>query len=279
MATGQRSSRSIADSGWALVERLFMVVILLFFIFPIVWAFLTSIKTRVDTFAFPPVWLFEPTYQSYVTVVFERGLDTGFISSLYVASLNTVLVILISAPAAFSMARYDTGGKDLLLYILSIRFLPPIVIIPAMFVQMQMVDLVNTRTVLVIIYLLINIPFGVWLFHAAFRDLPQEVLEAGRMDGASEFETFWYIALPMVKPVIFTVGIISFIFAWNEYLFALIFTTGEATTAPVRIAGLVTGREVFWNEIMAGTILLMIPLSLIIYTSQQRLISGLSFYK
>ena len=279
MATERNKKRNATAFGWLLVERLFIVAVLLFFLFPIFWAFLTSIKTQVAAFSFPPVWLFEPTIQPYITVVLERGLASGFINSVIVGIGNTILVILISAPAAYSMARFGTGGRDLLLYILSIRFLPPIVIIPAMFIQMQMVDLVNTRTVLILIYLLINIPFAVWLFHAGFRDLPQEVLEAGRMDGASELETFWYVALPMVKPVIFTVAVISFIFAWNEYLFALVFTTGATTTAPVRIAGLVTGREVFWNEIMAGTILIMIPITILIYTSQKRLISGLSFYR
>lgn len=279
MSTKESLAQRLLASGRTVVERLFIGIVLLFFLIPIAWAFLTSIKTRVDAFAFPPVWLFEPTIQPYIIVLLERGLIGGFTSSLFVAVLNTIIVILISAPAAYSMARYETGGKDLLLYVLSIRFLPPIVIIPAMFVQMQFANLVNTHTVLILIYLLINIPFAVWLFHAGFRDLPREVIEAGRMDGASEFETFWYIAFPMVKPITFTVAVISFIFSWNEYLFALIFTTGSSTTAPVRIAGLVTGREIFWNEIMAGTILLMIPIAILVYTSHQRLISGLSFQR
>lgn len=279
MAIARKDGGEVNRWAWLVVERLFLILILLFFLFPMFWAFLTSIKTQVDSFAFPPVWIFEPTFQPYLVVVFERGLASGFVNSVLVATGNTILVIAISAPAAYSMARFGTGGKDLLLYILSIRFLPPIVIIPAMFIQMQLLNLVNTRTVLILIYLLINIPFAVWLFHAGFRDLPQDVLEAARIDGASEFETFWYIALPMVKPIIFTVAVISFIFAWNEYLFALVFTTGGTTTAPVRIAGLVTGRETFWNEIMAGTILIMIPISILIFSSQKRLISGLAFYR
>jgi multiple sugar transport system permease protein len=259
------------------VERAVLLLLVAFFTFPILWMLLTSLKTRVQAFAYPPVWVFTPTFDAYVQVLLQEDLLLHIVNSFVVAVGNTVLVLAVSAPAAYSMARYDTGGENALMYVLSIRFLPPIVVIPALFVEMKFLGLVNTRLVLVLLYSLFNIPFAVWLLRAAFQKLPQDLIDATRMDGASEFEIFYYVALPMIKPVLFAAAIISFIFSWNEFLFALVFTTGGVTTAPVEITGLVTGREVFWNQIMAGGVLMSIPLAVLAYTSQQYIIRGLTF--
>lgn len=259
------------------IERIIAILVLAFFLFPVFWIVLTSIKTRVDAFAYPPVWLFEPTLQAYAQLIIERGFMVNLTSSMFVAIANSVLVLLISLPAAYSMARYGTGGDDLLMYILSMRFLPPIVIIPPIFVEFNMIGLVGTRTSLVILYFLLNIPFAVWLLRAAFQNIPDSFIDASRMDGASEFEIFYYIAVPMVKPAMVTVLIMSFIFAWNEFMFALVFTSGASATAPVKLSQLITGREVFWNQIMAGATILMIPLMLLGYAGQRYIIQGMTF--
>ena len=280
MATSDRLSFGEVDAAetayWAL-ERLAALAVLLFFLFPVAWIVLTSVKTRVDAFAYPPVWLFQPTADAYATLLLERDFLLNVGSSLFVASLNTLLVLAVSLPAAYSMARYDTGGRDLLMYVLSMRFLPPIVIIPPMFIELNVLGLVGTRYALVLLYTLLNIPFAVWLLRAAFQNIPDSFVDASRMDGASEFEIFYYIALPMVKPAIISVVIISFIFSWNEFIFALVFTSGASATAPVKLSQLITGREVFWNQIMAGATILMIPLVLLSYVGQRYIIRGMTF--
>jgi multiple sugar transport system permease protein len=283
MATERRPGRGLSEETsvgelvrWG-IERAVLLLLVAFFTFPILWMLLTSLKTRVQAFAYPPVWVFTPTFDAYVQVLLQEDLLLHIVNSFVVAVGNTALVLAVSAPAAYSMARYDTGGENALMYVLSIRFLPPIVVIPALFVEMKFLGLVNTRLVLVLLYSLFNIPFAVWLLRAAFQKLPQDLIDATRMDGASEFEIFYYVALPMIKPVLFAAAIISFIFSWNEFLFALVFTTGGVTTAPVEITGLVTGREVFWNQIMAGGVLMSIPLAVLAYTSQQYIIRGLTF--
>lgn len=266
-----------AEVAYWVLERVVAIALLLFFLFPVVWIILTSIKTRVDAFASPPVWLFVPTLDAYASLLIERDFLINVWSSIFVASLNTLLVLAVSLPAAYSMARYDTGGRDLLMYILSMRFLPPIVIIPPMFVELNAVGLVGTRYSLVLLYTLVNIPFAVWLLRAAFQNVPDSFVDAARMDGASEFEIFYYVALPMVKPAIISVVIISFIFAWNEFIFALVFTSGASATAPVKLSQLITGREVFWNQIMAGATILMLPLVLLSYVGQRYIIRGMTF--
>jgi multiple sugar transport system permease protein len=260
-----------------LAIRLVALAVFAFFMFPLLWVVLTSIKTRVDAFAYPPVWLFEPTLDAYIQLLLERDFLINVWSSVFVAVINSVLVLILSLPAAWSMARFDTGGRDLLMYVLSIRFLPPIVIIPPMFVEMNALGLVGTRYSLILLYLLINIPFAVWLLRAAFRNIPQSFVDAAKMDGATEFEVFYYVGIPMVKPAMITVLLISFIFAWNEFIFAIIFTAGESATAPVALSKLITGREVFWNQIMAGATILILPLLLMGYVGQRYIIRGMTF--
>jgi ABC-type glycerol-3-phosphate transport system permease component len=266
----------LAVAKWVLL-RVIALAVFAFFMFPILWVLLTSIKTRVDAFASPPVWLFAPTLDAYVQLLFERDFLVNVGSSIFVAVVNSVLVLVLSLPAAWSMARFDTGGRDLLMYVLSIRFLPPIVIIPPMFIEMDVLGLVGTRYALVILYLLINIPFAVWLLRAAFRNIPESFVDAAKMDGATEFEVFYYVGLPMVKPAMITVLLISFIFAWNEFIFAIIFTAGDSATAPVALSKLITGREVFWNQIMAGATILILPLLLLGYIGQRYIIRGMTF--
>jgi ABC-type glycerol-3-phosphate transport system permease component len=265
-----------AFGKWLLV-RLIALAVFAFFLFPVVWVLLTSIKTRVVAFAFPPLWLFEPTLDAYVQLLFERDFIVNVYSSVFVALINSVLVLALSLPAAWSMARFDTGGRDLLMYVLSIRFLPPVVIIPPMFIEMNVLGLVGTRYALIILYLLINIPFAVWLLRAGFQNVPDSFVDAAKMDGATEFEVFYYIGIPMVKPAMITVLLISFIFAWNEFVFAIIFTAGESATAPVALSKLITGREVFWNQIMAGATILILPLLLLGYVGQRYIIRGMTF--
>jgi multiple sugar transport system permease protein len=279
MATTEPTTEQFDVLGAAkwLLERVLAVAVLTFFLLPVLWIVLTSIKTRVDAFAYPPVWLFQPTPDAYVQLLLEQGFLVNLGSSLFVAITNSVVVLLVSLPAAYSMARFDTGGRDLLMYVLSMRFLPPIVIIPPMFIEMDVLGLLGSRLSLVLLYLVINIPFGIWLLRAAFRNIPESFIDASRMDGASEFEIFYYVAIPMVKPAMVTVLIISFIFAWNEFLFALVFTSGASATAPVKLSQLVTGREVFWNQIMAGATILMIPLILLSYAGQRYIIRGMTF--
>ena len=279
MATADQTAEefdAIGTAKWVL-ERVVATAVLAFFLLPILWIVLTAIKTRVDAYAYPPLWIFEPTLDAFSTLLLERGFMVNLGSSLFVAILNSVVVLLVSLPAAYSMARFDTGGRDLLMYVLSMRFLPPIVIIPPMFIEMNMLGLVGSRFSLVLLYLLLNIPFAIWLLRAAFRNIPDSFIDASRMDGASEFEIFYYIAIPMVKPAMVTVLIISFIFAWNEFIFALVFTSGASATAPVKLSQLVTGREVFWNQIMAGATILMVPLILLSYVGQRYIIRGMTF--
>lgn len=261
----------------SVIEAALITAVFIFFIFPIVWIVLTSFKTRADALSAVPVWIFTPTLDAYQALLFDKGWLENVVNSLFVSIINTVLVLIISLPAGYSMGRYDTGGEHALMYVLSLRFLPPIVVIPALFVQFDFLNLIGTRWSLVLLYCIFNIPFAVWLFRAAIKEIPEDFFDAAEMDGASEFEMLIYVAIPMIRPVIFSVALISFIFAWNEFLFALVFTSGSAATAPVPLGALITGREVFWNQVMAGATVLLLPVTLLTYFSNQYIVKGLTF--
>ena len=270
-------SFDVAATFGLLVERILAVGVFLFFFFPIAWIVLTSFKTRADALSSTPVWLFRPTLDAYQALLFEKAWLGNVLNSIFVSLVNTLLVLVVSLPAGYSMGRYDTGGEHALMYVLSLRFLPPIVVIPALFVQFDALDLVGSLWSLVLLYCIFNIPFAVWLFRAAIQEIPEDFFDAAKMDGASELEILLYVTVPMIRPVIYSVALISFIFAWNEFLFALIFTSGTGTTAPVPLGALVTGREVFWNQVMAGATILLIPVALLTYFSNQYIVQGLTF--
>lgn len=258
-------------------ERLFLVFLLAFFVFPIVWVFLTSIKTRGAMQTFPPVWIFQPTLDAYVQLFTRSEFTINVLNSALIAGANTLFVLVISAPAAYSMARYETGGEPLLMYILALRFLPIMAIIPPLYIQMTFLGLVNTRIVLVLLHSIVNLPFAVWILRVGFQEIPEALFDASVMDGASELEIFYYVALPMTKPIVFAAGLITFIFSWNEFLFALVFTTGATTTAPVKVSALITGRQIFWNQIMAGAVILIVPLMALVYVGHEYIVSGITF--
>jgi len=260
-----------------LLERLLMVAVFLFFVFPLVWIVLTSFKTRAAALSPTPIWFFRPTLDAYQALLLEKAWLGNVLNSLFVSMTNTLLVLVISLPAGYSMGRYDAGGENALMYVLSLRFLPPIVVIPALFVQFDFLNLVGSLWSLVLLYCIFNIPFAVWLFRAAIQEIPENFFDAAKMDGASDIEMLLYVAVPMIRPVIYSVALISFLFAWNEFLFALIFTSGAGTTAPVPLEALVTGREVFWNQVMAGATVLLIPVTLLTYFSNQYIVKGLTF--
>lgn len=259
------------------IERMLAILVFLFFVFPIFWIVMTSFKTRAAALSPEPVWLFVPTLDAYQALLFEKEWLEHVFNSLFVSITNTLLVLVISLPAGYSMGRYDTGGEHALMYVLSLRFLPPIVVIPALFVQFDLLNLIGTPWALVLLYCIFNIPFAVWLFRAAIKEIPEDFFDAAEVDGASEFEMLLYVAVPMIRPVVYSVMLISFIFAWNEFLFALVFTSGSAATATVPLGALVTGREVFWNQVMAGATVLLIPVTLLTYFSNQYIVKGLTF--
>lgn len=270
----RRSTRKSLASVGQLVALIALIVIILL---PIYWMAVTSIKTTNDTFAIPPVFLFQPTWEHY-REVFEAGrVANSLVNSLVVAVSSSVLALVLGTPAAYALARFEFRGKShLWFWIISNRFISPIVVAVPFFLLARDLDLLNTRLVLIIVYLTFNLPLVIWLCIDQFRAVPREVEQAAFVDGAGQWRVFGSIALPLAVPGIAVSGILCFVFSWNEFLFSLVLTREETRTAPVEAANFMTGFGVLWGQMMATGTMIVLPVLVFAALASRYLVRGLT---
>ena len=246
-------------------------------LFPPVILFLTSIKTDIDALSFPPKWIFDPTLKNYVDILNTSPLVDYALNSLMVASLNTLLCLIVGSMAAYGLARFKFKGADnLAFWILSIRMMPPVAAIIPIYILMKNLGLLDTPWCLVITYLTFNLPFVVWMMKGFFEEIPLEIEESALIDGCSDVSVFFRIALPLVAPGLAATAIMVFIFSWNEFLFALILTGTKAVTLPVGIIGYMKETGINWGYMTAGGILALIPVIVFMVLVQKHLVKGLT---
>ncbi len=246
-------------------------------LFPPVVLFLTSIKTELDALSFPPKWIFLPTLKNYAEIFQTSPLVGYALNSLIVASVNTVVSLILGSMAAYSLARFKFRGADnLAFWILSIRMMPPVAAIIPIYAIMKYLHILDTPWCLIITYLTFNLPFVVWMMKGFFEDIPREIEESALIDGCSHFGVFRKIALPLAAPGLAATAILAFIFSWNEFLFALILTGTKAVTLPVGIIGYMKETGINWGYMTAGGILALIPVIIFTTLVQKHLVKGLT---
>jgi multiple sugar transport system permease protein len=247
-------------------------------VFPIVVMLLDSIKATPLITATPPVWIFTPTWEHYHNVlqIPSYPFGTYFAHSVIVATVSTFVTLIIGFLAAYSMARYDTGGRHFDFWVLSLRMLPPAALLIPMYVFFNTFQLIDTVWALIIIYMTFNIPLCIWVLRSFIRELPYELEESAQIDGASLWQILLRIILPLVAPGLAAVAVLSFIACWNEFFFALIFTQNAAVTLTKGTAEFVGAYETQWGEIAAATGIGMIPPLLLGFAVQRYLVRGLS---
>ncbi len=246
-------------------------------LFPPVVLFLTSIKTELDALSFPPKWIFKPTLENYTEIFEFSPFARYLLNSFIVASLNTGVVLVLGSFAAYSLARFRfKGADDIAFWILSVRMMPPVAAIIPIYIIMRNLRLLDTPWSLVITYLTFNLPFAVWMMRSFFREIPREIEESALVDGCSIFRSFRSIALPLAAPGLAATGILTFIFSWNEFLFALILTGSKAVTLPVGITGYMKETGINWGYMTAGGALALIPVILFTILAQKHLVKGLT---
>lgn len=266
-------------SKWIVV-----LVLSLVSVFPIFWIFLTSIKTDAEVVNIPPSWFFQPTFDHYYSIIFHGGgaevayafeLWSSFLNSIVVSLGTTALAVAIGFPAAYSISRFNTGGRPLLSWILSFRMLPPIVFLIPMFILYQLYGLMDTQIGLVLIYLTFNVPLAVFILKGFLDDMPRDYEEAGMVDGCSRIQSLWKIALPMSGPGIVAVSIIIFLFSFNEFMFAYVLTTRNAVTLTAKAAVFITEYTFLWADLAAAMILMIVPMMVATILLQGQIIKGL----
>ena len=254
-----------------------LLVIFLSSVFPFYWMVTTSLKRQADALAYPPLWRFTPTLNHYTDALFKHDVAGSLINSLIVASSTTVLAILLGTPAAYGLARYEFRGKrDLWFWFISNRMVSPVVLAVPFFLIATKLDLIDTHIVLILLYLTFSLPIVVWICTDQFRNVPIELDEAARLDGASPWRVFWRINLPLAMPGIVVSAIFAFIFSWNDLLYALVLTRDNAATSPVAATNYMSGYELPWGEIMATGTLIVLPMVIFALLVSGRLVQGLT---
>ena len=267
--TNQRKAINTA-AAWA-------VGLLIFF--PILWTILTSFKTEATAIADPPVFLaFDWTLENY-SAVMERSNYARFLwNSIIIAGGSTILGIIVAVPAAWSMAFVPSKRtKDILLWMLSTKMLPAVGVLYPIYLIFIKLGILDSRIGLVIVIMLINLPIIVWMLYTYFKEIPVDILEAGRMDGASLKDEIIYILTPMAVPGIASTLLLNFILAWNEAFWTLNLTAAKAAPLTAFIASYSSPEGLFYAKLSAASVMAIAPILIMGWFSQKQLVRGLTF--
>jgi multiple sugar transport system permease protein len=219
-----------------------------------------------------------PISENYVSIFKDHPFFRIIANSLVVATSTTVLSLVIGSLAAFALAKLEVKKKGLILaFILSVSMFPPIVTVSPLYIIIRALGMRDTVLALIITYTTFSLPLTIWVLTSFFRNLPNEIYLASRVDGCTPFQSFYKIILPLSTPGLFATAILVFIFSWNEFLFALTFTSTVASrTIPVGIALFPGVHEVPWGEIAAASVVVTIPIVILAFAFQRRIIEGLT---
>jgi multiple sugar transport system permease protein len=258
--------------GFALAVALFV------FLAPVLWMLITAVKPPGEWLNEPPVFIpSELHWANFTDALFKWGGLKGLTDSLIVASLSTLLSLVLGVPAAYAIGRYHTGGDNLSFTVLSILFMPPVAVAIPMYLFWSALGLIDSYTALILQYTVFNIPFLTWVLKGFFEDIPRDMEDSAMVNGATRWRAFWEIAVPLARPAILAVSLLAFIFSWNEFFFALILTRADVTTLPFILPVLMEGHDVLWGDIAAIATLGALPVVILAFALQRYLVRGLSF--
>lgn len=260
---------------WLLVS-----VVLVYLLFPFCWATVSAFKSEAELIRMPATyWPNAPTWRNFQAVLSNPTFVRGIMNSGIVAVTVTVLSLLVGAFAGYALGQLRFKGKTPSMYlILAMTMFPQVAVLAGLYAVIRLLGMPSLLSV-TLSYLLFTLPFTVWTLQSFFRGLPQSLLQAAQVDGATMMQSFWQVLLPLTVPALVTTGLLAFVKAWNEYLFALTFTAidRDARTVPVAIA-LFSGQSAYqqpFGEIMAGAMIVTIPLVILVLIFQRRIVAGL----
>ena len=270
---------SFKDSKEVVLFYAFVVLFVLVSIFPLLWVFKMSIVTKSELFASPPTILPEtPTGSSYGTIFSDPRFQKGLVNSTIVAGTTTLICLFFGSIAAYAIARLRFRFKSLVMtLILAISFFPHVAIIAPLFLQFREIGLINTYWAMIIPDTVFALPLTIWILHAFFKELPKDLEDAAKVDGATTIQAFRMVILPLAAPGFFTAAILTFIYAWNEFLIANTFAFDENTQpVTVVIPNFATIYTVDYGAQAAAAVVVTVPLVILVLIFQRRIISGLT---
>lgn len=256
-----------------------VAVILVYTLFPFYWAVVSSLKAGTALFEAHP-FPSDPAWGNYLAVFEEQPFGRNILNSLFVATATVALSLLLAVTAGYAFARLAFRGRlPLLMTFLGVSMFPQVAVLSGMFELIRTLGLYNNLLGLVLSYMVITLPFTVWVLTTFMRELPRELEEAALVDGATQWQVVTRIFLPLMGPALVSTGLLAFIAAWNEFLFALTFTlTSDMRTVPVAIA-LISGASAYelpWGRIMAASVIVTVPLVILVLFFQRKIVAGLT---
>ncbi|HYU62324.1 MAG TPA: carbohydrate ABC transporter permease [Verrucomicrobiae bacterium] len=262
-----RSKLVLSVVGW--------LVVFVFF-FPVLWMWLESLKTETQAASSPPTIFFVPTLTTFQEVL-SGDFPPFFINSAIASLVSTLLVLVLGLPAAYALAiRPVKRTQDVLFFFISTRFLPFAASLVPLYLLARDLQLLDNILALILIYTTINLPLGVWLLRSFLLEIPHDLFEAARVDGASFRNEILQIVVPLIAPGLAATSLICLIFSWNEFFYAVNFTSSVAATTPIFLVGFISGRGLFYAKLAAAATVSSLPVLLAGWIAQRQLIRGLT---
>lgn len=280
MSTAQAVRRRRTTPGQR-IGRLFsgsaLLVVCLVAVFPLAWMVSISLKSGRQVID-PSVWFFTPTFEHYVDAISMRGVFDYMANSAVVALTTTIISVTIAAFAAYGLARFRFARReDLAFVVLAMRMLPAIAIVIPLFVMAQTIGILDTRIVLIICYMLFNIPFSIWMLRGFFEEIPEAIEEAALIDGCSRRQVLGRIILPLAAPGLAATSIFCIINSWNEFTFAVFLTSFRASTLPTTVTQFLSASGTAWGPMAAVGVLTIVPMIVFALFVQRYMVKGLAF--
>ncbi|MBH5398988.1 carbohydrate ABC transporter permease [Bradyrhizobium sp. CNPSo 4010] len=251
-------------------------VVTLLFLFPVYWLFMISFKTPDEIYHVPPLWIPGQIQFSNYYVLFRDGDVLAILNSLIVSGVSSGIAIVLGTLCAYSLARFGTGGENLAMWIISQRMIPPIAVVFPIFLIYVYLGLVDGYFGLILLYTAFNLPYVIRMMRGYIVDVPLELEESALVDGLNRWEVIWKVVFPMVRPGLMATSVFTFVFAWNDFLFALVLTRTEVITFPVMLTHYFGGQSNFWAKIAAMSVLGTLPIFVAVSVMQRYLVRGIS---
>lgn len=272
----QRQLRTVGKYMLVYGLGLFFV---LFSTLPLLWGISTALKVPSEVYAFPPTWIPKTlTFENFISVVQDQSLIRAFFNTLIIASGTTLVALVVGVLGGYGFARYKFPGRNMLLWsVLFTKLFPRVVVIVPFFVTLRNLQMMNTYQGLILVYLMVTFPVAIWLLKGFFEKIPGEIEEAAVIDGCNLPQLLWHVIIPMSRPALVAVAMYSFILAWNEFLFALVFTNGlERRPLSIALAFFIDENGIRWGELMAASVVMSLPAVIVFTFAQKLLVRGLS---
>jgi multiple sugar transport system permease protein len=281
--TARRRRQKPAD-GWRWAGRVLLTVMIVFTALPMLWMVLTSIKSGFAAMQFPPQWWpKEPTLENYTKLLDPRNsIGHDFIqyfwNSLFVSTSTTLAALAVAVPAAYAFSRFSFPGRTFLFFSVLLRnMFPAVIFLVPLFILMRVLGLVNTHASLIITYLTFGLPLAIWLLRGFYDNIPIQLEQAARIDGATRFQAFLMVVMPLSTPGIIATAIYSFIGAWNEYIYAYTFLSkNEQMTLPIGIQRFFAENATDWPGLMAATFMMSVPVVVMFLVLQRYFVRALT---